>query len=353
MKALFVTKDIRPGMISVPIALEMIKLGWDFSVVAESLSLKAWDEAGLEVLYRGPEIFDSASLWRINPLDVFEREKPDILVSGLSYPINVESLFMEAGKRIGIPVVAIDDNWGSFNRSHIVADLYLTIDRLGKNMIKTSVYKGSVAHVMGDIVLDSSEDEATRRLVEGFREEYGAVVVLLGSGGKESVEVFKIATDSLRKSADRKRRFVVFPRFHPKALGISEDLKRMASSLGDRAVFLEGNFKTESLCSFADVSIGLTGSGLRAAASNRRLPVCVSTQEGAERLLFEGGQDIHPLVSIGAALDLRASSDLFSRLDREAPKIIRAQNKYLEMVPFDPKGATKMIEELAISRGKP
>lgn len=359
-RVLFVTKDKRSGMIATALAKELIRLGCEEpTIVAESLSLAEWDKAGRAVDHRGPPVFDSKNLWQIDAGKIIDKENPGVVIVGLGSPINLEARFMAEARSRNIPVVAIDDNWHAFARSPVAADLYLTIDELGKRLIgQSTFYSVADVHVMGDIALnppkmpDPFEDFIGSLLrVKAL----GPVVVLATQKWGESGDIIRLALESLEISR-RRVQFTVIPRIHP---GASSDDKKSweqlidsyASKMHGSIMWLQdvGGLKwdTDRLTALADVTIAATGSGLRIAAYNGKIPVCVATPALCKKLALEqGGEQLHPLIALEphAGIELSEPCDLFAEVEAKQDLIREGQRQLLTPTPFDPARAALEIE---------
>lgn len=113
MKVLIVVKDISPGkLVSALISELRTRRFEEIVIVAEAASLSVLDQAGIPIKYRGPEKFDQKNLWTLDFSAILDQEDPDVVITGLSFPMNLEKEFLLVAKGKGIPTVALVDNWG-------------------------------------------------------------------------------------------------------------------------------------------------------------------------------------------------------------------------------------------------
>lgn len=355
-RLLVATKDKRPALMASPIVRELMGFGWEEPViVAEALSLEVWDKEGRAVSYQGPREFNPKDPWKTDIGRIFGRERPDLLLVGLSSPINLEREFMAEARHLSIPIVGIDDNWNAFRRSPVVADCYLTVDQLGSELISSDpCYATAAVEVIGDMAADNTVSPEVEEFLGAFEHAKMSVVILATQKWAVSTDILEIGLQSLVMSAERMGSFVVIPRIHPGAS--ADDGKKWEKLIDSYAEKLHGslirlqnysNFKWNSdhLSARAPITIAATGTGLRAAAYNRRMPVLVNTPQLVQWLKSEsGGDSLHPLSRLGAGLTLTEPCDLFARIENEGGSILGKQQELLFPVPFNPKAAATMID---------
>lgn len=354
-KALFVTKDLRPVKLGIPIAEELKKLGWGIAVVAEGSSVAEWEKAGYPLLLKGP-LDPVKEPFNFDPFGVIQKSEASVIITGLSSPIHAERKVGEAvlDPQFQRHWVALDDNWGAFTRVGSGPDLWLTIDGIGAQAIRDAHVGGEIV-IMGDMAAaPPAIPEATHAAMKKIRERHECVFILASQKWPESDDIIDLAVRSFELTAGP---YAVIPRFHP---GAAPELKAAwtervnAFELANPGAIHwirdteSVKHNSDHLSALADATIAATGTGLRVAAHMRQFPICAWSERLSRMLLKESGLGHHPLVTAGAALELTEPRNLYQLMAEPAGSRIRAnQELFLTPVPFNPKGAAEAIANLA------
>lgn len=365
MKVLFVTRDKKPGMIGTKIARELARQNIEIAVVAEGLSLAEWKNAGFSeaLVSEGPLKMDEP--WGVVPAPILQKVQPDVVVVGLSSPIRAEAWFAAATRGTGtlyqgIPLVALDDNWGSVYRCETAADLVLTCDRLGERLVRAhSLYKNhrdDQVVIIGDLSATAATEPIPQATIDAFNKAKGSadyVLVLASPKTPDGDDVVDVALASCAYSIREGAKLVVIPRWYPGAK--PEDRERWTTKVSmfadthpDTIQILNDSFNTDHLAALADGTFAATGSALRAAAFSGKIPICVWTPRLGEKLKAESGMKHHPFVSVGhCGLNLSSPGDVVELIGTAGDLIRSNQQKSLQPIPFDAAKAAAAIRQLA------
>lgn len=353
-RVLLTTRDGKPGMIGTLVAKELATRGVEIAVVAEGLSLEKWKKAGFvdAIFAEGPLKIDEP--WGISAPAILSEVRPDVVVIGLSSPIRAEAWFASATRPQGtlfpgIPLVALDDNWGATYRCPTPADLVLTIDELGKRLVEQNpayAEHNYRVEIIGDLSASAASEPIPQATIDAFNKAKGGAdyaFLLCSQKWPESTEIIDIALASCAKSLENGAKLVVIPRFHP---GASSELRNRLNEkmmlFAERyqtsvSILVDHSISTDHLATLADGTFAATGSALRAAAYAGKIPICVWTPALGEKLKAESGMEHHPLLMSfgGLALGLNEPLDVVGHLFMVGDLVRTNQKKILQPVPFD------------------
>lgn len=370
-KVLFVTRDRKPGMIATRIARILQAQSVEIRVIADGLSVAEWKGAGFDhcMVAEGP--LDIKEPWDINPKDVFYNTKPDVVVCGLSSPMRSEAWFAAGAKNKkcsgGVPLVVLDDNWGSTFRCNHPADLVLTIDELGKQLVSQNpayAHHDYKVEIIGDLSATAATEPIPQATIDAFNAAKGDAdyaFILASQKWPESDDIIEVACKSCEMSLDAGAKLVVIPRFHPGAK--PEDKERWSDTVdfilngeyGEKYVgavksipdTADTKHNTDHLAMLADGVFAATGSALRAAAYAGRVPFCVWTPRLGEKLKAESGMVCHPLALAHGAIEIGRPEDVADLIRSLGRTIHRDVAALITAVPFDAVKAANAILEIA------
>ncbi len=305
MRILFVTKDTVHFRALKPVADALTKQGHTFFIVAEGLSLAMWEKTEHAIIYGGetePKGFESAVADRI-----LTACYPDVVVVGLSSPINAEGQFtFEANKR-KIPVVAFSDTWGATSRMKLgEPNLILTVDALDAKISEGHFPTSRVVPV-GDWLT---------KPVTSLRSPWTTGTKSIFIAGQNPATTKDFVLETLGQIGNRKSDWEVAFRPHPKykdAPGTLEVLELLRKS---RVKLLErGEVSGDELAATAHITVSSFSRALRVACLYGKVAVSVQTPNCIAQMEKSTGLKTYPLVELGLCLkipDQRTSfADLF------------------------------------------
>ncbi len=350
MHILFVTGDVKPAVLGVQIAHAAQNLGATISVAAEGPSRKRWEDAGFK-----PQ-------QTTTPFDLpyqFSDRRPDVIVAGLSSPGTgnniLELCLSEIALREGIPLVFIDDDWGSFNRRSpgMLPNLYLTIDALSHELLQKA--RPARAYIMGDDAVGIKPSSEAVEAVESIRSSGRRIMQVAGNKNPRTRTVLELSLEIARLSPDT----VLIPRFHPGAAPAfkaecEEAIASFESKYPDKVTHLPG-ISSDHLAALADATLAVGGTAIKVACHSDRVPLLAWSPDIGQVLLEETGAEHHMLVTSGLAVEVTEPRALGSTfLGRDEFEGMRQQRRsvFEDPYPFAPDLVAKKVIELGRIRAK-
>lgn len=285
MKILFVTKDMMPFRALHPLASALAKAGDNrISVVAEGLSLNKWVEARYKPVYEDP-MFN-----RDNCEKIFDTVKPDVLVVGLSSPINAEDICAAEANHRKIPVVAFSDTWGTTSRFKVgKPNLVLTMDESDRRLARERFPQAKVL-VVGDWI---------NKPVENPISSWAVGKHSLFIAGQNPATLREFVDTALGLMENKSNWQVVFTA-HPKYKGAPE-MEAAIGCLRQSGVILvePGEASGDDLASTADVTVSSFSGALRVTVLSSKVAVSVETSPCIIQMEKSTGLRRYPLVTAG------------------------------------------------------
>jgi hypothetical protein len=348
---LFVTKDKGGFNAAHPHALALKMAGHTVVIVAEGLSAEMWKQHGWQLDFEGTINFLKESSG-CDPEGILAKTNPDVVVTTLGAPIHLESQFSNTANTLGIPLVWIEDVWGAHVRSDATPELIFCFDKIGGKIIqRKDCFKNTRIEVVGDFGLETIKNLAqisgtVANEITRLKQNY-KYLVHLGGQGIFTSDLISILRDSVALTPGL---CAVIPRLHPKYKD-TEHMAQWQQLLGSFPAGVSADIpgaSSDQLAVLCDVTWSTFGTGMRYAAYYGNMVVSVVTRASHEAMLRETGLDEYPLVTVGAAVEVREPVDLDSVM-KKLPKVREAQKQYAKPDQFDGEKAVRAIEKIVRS----
>lgn len=306
-------RDMASANILKPLIPLLVQNGHSVFTCAEGKALQWFDEAGIAIDFRGtinnsmePFVFDADAL--------LEREKPHKVIIGLGAPNYIEPLLALAANRKGIPVVMLEDFWGStFVRARTAKpNLLLVVDEYAQQLAHDS-FAGTRVEIVGDAaaVLPPFHNESA---FSQLRREFDLLVVFFGSGFDDTPEMLELLISSLQKTGTN---WCVIPRFHPKAIKVpspqgstyGEMWEGLLAPIADKVRRPEVK-SSEVVVLHSDICVSNFSKLLGTAAMAGKVALSLKTPAGVAVMRRETGYDDVPHVKMGCVHEVSAPTDL-------------------------------------------
>ena len=244
----------------------------------------------------------------------------------------------------GIPLVFLEDFWGTYIRSEATPNLVLSIDQAGARLVQEKYGSSTRVEVVGNYVVNKVREldipEETRRVVENLRSKFGKVFVFTAGGVHVSEQL-----ELLKKCLKQTSNWVLVPRFHPKSVNLTapsgktfgDEWRGLLEEFGERVVYVESK-TTDPLIALADVTLSDFSTLLTTALVSKHPAISVVTPMVRETMRKEIGFVSHPLVESGLVKEVIEPCNLAEYL---APDLSMA-----ELQPYRPEKALMAIEAL-------
>mgnify|MGYP001583626682 CR=1 FL=1 len=224
---LMVTKDAAMFNNFKPVADALCKKNVQFSVVAEGVSMKMWQDAGYQIYGGLPQggTYDPNTLIRhdINPEYVLEELRPQCVFVGLSRPLSLEEKFALAvenhnsfpgAKRIYLGY--IEDLWAAHMRTRANLDFICALDKFGAEHVR-KLRPSTKVFITGTPSTDFLVQIQPNSAVGSMVGEFSHAVLLLGQDESTTPMI-----EGLLAALESRGDYILIPRFHPKRLLVSE-----------------------------------------------------------------------------------------------------------------------------------
>jgi hypothetical protein len=329
-RVLIVSKDLGTANMVVPLVPELSVRGAKVSIISEGRATERLKEHGIE-----PDFAGSVD-WRTDPfllnaIETLDHYQPDVVLVGLGSPIHLEQKIAWAANDRRIPLVLLEDFWGSakIRCSGARPEAILVIDAYAKELAERS-YKveATIVGNPGAIPFPTSHPD-----IDALRSTYDRIFVYSGDDASTEDEIALILA-SLEKTPGNWR---LIPRYHPKYASQSSRVEGktkgelwddLLSPVSARVVRPDIR-RTEEVVAASDLTLSGYSTLLTTAAVSGRTPVSLSTEKSRQSLRAESGLDQVPIVALGCAHSLSEPADLSLFLPN-APAIVSALLK-----PYD------------------
>lgn len=352
-KVLFVSKDIGSGNVLIPVAKTM-KPDHDVVVVAEGLSIPRWRKEGFDLHFQGTTDYRDEP-FTVDAAALLKHLKPDVMVTGLSSPINLEEQFASAANTLDIPVVWLNDFWGGSTRNNARPDLIFTIDHIDEKIVKKNPRFEKVrVSISGNLALNTLENFSAPEDVAKRMNELKKPVILLAGGGVSTTSVIEILVNSLRMTPGD---WTLIPRLHPKhakrqgpdGRTYGETWNGLLAEFGERVAEVPTD-NADAVAMLADITVSPFSTLLLPSVVAKKLPVSVRTPEMIKDLKAQTGLERYPLAEVGAVFEMLGPANLKMLRDSiTVGTLTNNQIAYLsEAKPFDSRRVSQEI--LALMR---
>lgn len=343
---LFVTKDVG-GYNAVKLVYDALaRMGHTSQVYAEGVSMERWLDADKPVTFNGTKNFLQEP-FSFNAREELQKDLPDVVVVTMGSPINMENDCAIAAKEFGIPLVIVEDVWGTHARTRAVPDLMFTIDSFGQSLIqKDTRYEHTRVLIAGNAGVNNlAIPNDLRERMDALRFQHGRLILFCGEGDG-TADLLRVALGSLMRVNEE---FVLIPRFHPKHAGdpikmsawngMLDLFERQSLCAATHVLRLDDVKNTDALAALCDVTISGCSTTLMHAAKHGRLAVSVDTPLTRSLLSPQVGgmYERFPGIDLGYAIHLENDPvcNLFEPLMEQAAMRRAAAKHAFASIPVE------------------
>lgn len=364
-KILFVAKDNGCASVTEQVAVMARKDGHTVICALEGLAMKRYETLGFPiheppnyagvVNFKEPKNEEEARIVRsFSVANLFGEIRPDIIVTGLGSPINIQAQIAEEATRRGIPLVVCEDFWskspGHLEPSKVKPTFILTVDEYSVELSKP-FFGGAEYHIVGNPGVKEVEvSEGVRAQMDALKKEYDGVCVYAGGGPESILSELHLLMQCIEKTRGK---WCVIPGFHPKydkepspqtGKSYGEVWREFLAPFGDRVQFVKASTDQIAVC--ADL-VASGFSTIMSTAVFKGVPaVCLNTQATRDALNAHGAhyEGIIPQVVLGIAPEVTETepSDI-SWIRLPSREVLQ------KIIPYDAKMAYEHINKLARS----
>lgn len=258
----------------------------------------------------------------------------NVIVTGLSIPINWEAQASVAANQKGVPLVWLEDVWGGHMRSPGSPQLLLACDDLARRMIMRSHRKARVITVGNSAVRRARRNPPSHEIMQRFKtatREYDRTVFISGQGA-QTPEIIDMALASVLLTPGKTG---VMWSMHPKHRGSAHDhlsqmiIRKWAREHRD-VIMPMPTISADHIAALSDITFSGSSNILLVSASSGKLAISVNGPMVREYTMKEMGVHLFPPASDECGAVIRLSSP-----------------RNLATLPF-PKRAKQYVEEWAI-----
>ncbi len=291
--------------VALPILAEAKVQGNDVAIVAEGRATTICEESGLVLLIRGTDELQQFGHSQVS--QVLNDYVPDVLLIGLSAPINWELEFAQVARGFKVPVVAIEDIWGGLTRLNgFVPDLALVMDSLAKRLAES--YKrvlnceiiGDIASTIKPVIPENKLGEAGR--MRTLHDEGKKIILIVGDHTQNVLEIVDLVTASVRLEPNPSNFVVTHSLVHPKLVGTPEGdaiLEPATRLLKGLRVEQFGGLSTDARAARAHYTATCFSTPLRIALHHGQRAISVMGPISKALLKKETGTHSYPLAASG------------------------------------------------------
>ena len=343
MKYVLGARDLASANILNPLIPLLLQSGHKLYICAEGKALQRFDDAGIVIDFRGT-VNDKTHPFEFDADGLLEREKPDKVIVGLGSPIYTERLLALAANRKGIPVVMLEDFWGStlVRANDAKPDLLLVVDEYARELGQIA-FPNARMEIIGDaaaVLPPFTNVPAFSRI----RQKFDVIVVFFGGGPDDSEEMTRLLIASLEKTTDK---WCLIPRFHPKVVDLpSPDGCTYGQVWGDLLSPIADRVEkpdvrsSEVVVLHSDIIVSNFSKLLGTAAMAGKVALSLRTPAGVAIMKKETGYDSVPHVKMGCVQEVTAPVDFMSFSSVHPARIAK------KIRPYDPEIALEAIEKL-------
>lgn len=346
-RILFVAKDNGCASVTERIAVLAREKGHHVFIFAEGLAMQRFRDLNFTLHFAGEvDFIDTPFPFRAEiELDDIS---PDIVVSGLGNPINIQRYVVEEASRRRITLVVCEDFWAKsvshLDRDKVNPEMILVVDDYSRSLVEKA-FPSARVHVVGypgAYKLETSENVQAR--MDELRRVFGEIYVYVGGGPCTTSELIFLVKCFAKMPAG-----CLVPRFNPKyenrmVPGTKKTYgslwRKILETIGDRVVYMDAP-KTDLVVVSADVVISGFSTLLVTALWNGITTVCIQIPETFQ--LFKE-ENMHlteiPQITLGLASKVTKPTDL--------SRFVGIYNKEarFKLMPYDAQKAYDHICEL-------
>lgn len=359
-RILFVAKDNGCASVTEQVAVLAREDGHKVICAIEGLAMKRYEALGFvdksppnhwgcvdfraptgEERKRGADVFGA--------VEYLEKVKPDIVVTGLGSPINIQRDIAEEATRFRIPLVVCEDFWaksvGHLSHNKVNPEMILTVDEYSVLLVDKAFPKAYKIVVGNPGVKKVQVPENVQVGMEILHRKFGRVFVYAGAGPESTTAELNLLLRCLEKTGGN---WCLVPRFHPKYEKLQlpgmekpygEIWREYLAPFSARVRYVEAS-STDPVAVAGDVVLSGFSTLLSTALWNKVPAVCLKTPETVAALKAHGEHYTEiPQVALGLVPAVTEPTDL-SQFG------LPSEDALQKLVPYDAALAYKHIREL-------
>ncbi len=319
-KCLVVTKDIGGFQAVRPVADLLKQRGHSVSVVAEGLSLAKWEEAGYGVCGGAPMegALDTKTLIRsdLDPETIIRRIAPDFVLASAGSPIGLELTVCSVAKSLHVPVVVVNDIWGSDQRlKGVMPNVVCTLDQEDTRLAAGYYGPGKVNIVeTGSPTFDTFVGQAvpSNHALRNVTSNFQKVVYVLGQDASTTAYL-----KGVFEAVAGESNTLVIVGFHPKFLPMPEfcmQWLQIVKAAKVPVIWTTNIVTSRQYMWYSDIVVSCYSTGLVEAALMGKLAVSWVSDVGRQKMAAAlGGLTQFPLVAYGGACQV-SNVEEFNRI---------------------------------------
>ena len=356
----FSAKDNGCSSVTEEVAVLAREDGHQVFTALEGLAMVRYENLGFPIgtppNWRGMMNFNSPTDddKKLPPFDAaafLNKTQPDIIVTGLGSPINIQRQIAEEATRRGIPLVVCEDFWskipGHLDAAKVKPALILTVDDYSI-ALNRKAFPGVGQRVVGNPgakeVPVPSEVEAQ---VKKIRDEGFDTIYVFAGGGASATNELALLLQCLEKTPGN---YCIVPRFHPKVMTwkvpgenrtYGELWTEYLKPFAERVRYVEAKSTDPvAVSESADVLVSGFSTLMTTAAYHGKRVICLKTEETMASLKAHGEHYTEiPQVALGLASVVDEPTDL-SLLGKPSADALR------KLIPYDANLAWEHIQTL-------
>lgn len=358
-RILFVAKDNGCASVTEQVAVLAREGGHEVFIALEGLAMARYEVLGIPIYelpnYIGAVNFKEPScpaetyaVHNFSAAEILKKIRPDLVVTGVGSPINIQRDIAEEATRRGIPLVLCEDFWskipGHFDIAKVKPSLVLTVDGYSAELSKP-FFSGAEYHVVGNPgVKKVPVPQEVETQLHAIRDEGFERLYIFAGGGASATNELSLLLQCLEQTSGR---WCIIPRFHPKVAQwtvpgehrtYGELWKEFLKPFSEHVRYVEApSTDPIAVAPSADVLVSGFSTLMTTAAHYRKQVICLKTPETIASLKAHGGHYTEiPQVALGLASEVTKPTDLsqFGMPSVEALK---------KLVPYDAELAYKYI----------
>ena len=307
---LFVAKDMGSSNVTLDLALKCVAEGHEVHAVTEGLASKRYILGGITPRFVGTVNFKTEP-FTLDVPKMLEALKPDVVVTGLGSPINLEGAFGVVSNALGMPLVECEDFWNGHSRSAANPDLLLTLDEYAAELMRKS-HPRTTVEIVGNPGVAGYELAPE---VVGLRRHFDRVFVYPG-GGDYTTDEIRFLAACLKQTSHN---WCLIARFHQKWMKeknpadgrpYGDMWKEMLQEFRERVVYLDSVKVTETIVAAADGTFSGFSTLLTTSAFHNCPTGSLHLPSVMASLKAQANLNEVPIVKLGCAHSLAEPVDL-------------------------------------------
>lgn len=364
-RILFAAKDNGCASVTEQVAVLARNDGHEVVCAIEGLAMARYEKLGFKLYelpnFRGMVDFRAPTAEERRKYFNMERYvadvKPDVVVTGLGSPINIQRDIAEAATRWSVPLVVCEDFWaksvGHLSHDKVNPEMILTVDEYSVELVKKAFPNARQCIVGNPGVKEVTVPLEVRAQMVALKGEFDHVCVYAGGGPESILSELRLLLGCVKKTQGK---WCVIPGFHPKYSNLK--LEGMDKPYGEiwreflepfsdcvryiRHATQEGKLApTDESAMCADLVASGFSTIMSTAVAKGVPAVCLNTPETIAALKAHGEHYTElPQVAIGIAPEVITPKDLSFALTPPSDETIA------KIIPYDAKVAWGYIQEL-------